>query len=358
MSYLFSMFIGFLGTIVSLILLRPLALRVQLIDIPNNRKHHQNPTPLIGGLAMFIGFLAALLTLPISLQDYRSLIAGCGLLVFIGVLDDFHELSAKSRFLAQIFALLLMFFWGGIKLTYLGDLIFSTPLFLGIYSLPVTLIAGLGIINAINMTDGVDGLAGTLVLTELILLAYCTAVSGYFISMGILLLIMATVLAFLIFNFRFPGRVQSQVFMGDAGSMFLGFTLVWFLIQLSQPGSKIVTPVTMLWIMGIPLFDTTAVMLYRVCKKRSIFSSDRQHVHHLLLRLNMSPAQISISLGMSNLVLGTLGLLANHYQLTEGIMFFGFVIFCVMYLLGIYYLRYKLSQQKNSLVFAQLLSKN
>lgn len=356
--HLFSLFIAFFVTLICIFLLKPLAVRLGLVDVPNSRKHHQRNTPLIGGLAMFMGFLAALLTLPISLQHYRSFIAGSALLVFVGLLDDFHELSPKSRLLAQIFALLLMFFWGEIKLTYLGDLIFYKPIGLGVFSLPVTLIAGLGIINAINMTDGVDGLAGTLVLSELILLIYCAIIKGQFLSMPILLLIAATVLAFLMLNFRWLGRLHAYVFMGDAGSMFLGFALVWFLIELSQPGLKAVTPVTMLWVMVLPLFDTTAVMLYRASKKKSIFSSDRQHLHHLLVGLNLTPAQISITLGASNLVLGVLGLWTYHCQLAEGFVFIGFIMLFMLYFICLFYLRRKLSQKKSSVVFARLLSEN
>lgn len=110
--HLFSASIAFFVTLLCIFLLKPLALRLGLVDVPNDRKHHQYHTPLIGGLAMFMGFLAALLTLPISLQHYRSFIAGSALLVFVGLLDDFHELSPRSRFFAQIFALLLMYFWG------------------------------------------------------------------------------------------------------------------------------------------------------------------------------------------------------------------------------------------------------
>jgi len=226
---------------------------------------------------MFMGFFVALLTLPISLQHYRSFIAGSILLVFVGLLDDLHELSPRSRFLAQIFSLLLMFFWGQIKLTYLGNLFFYKAQGLGFCSLPVSVIAGLGIINAINMVDGMDGLAGSLVLVELILLFYCAVISGQLPSAYLLFLMMVVVVAFLWLNFQIPGRSHAKVFMGDAGSMFLGFTLVWFLIELSQIGAHAITPVTMLWIMALPLFDTTAVMLYRLSKKRSLFSSDRQH---------------------------------------------------------------------------------
>jgi UDP-GlcNAc:undecaprenyl-phosphate/decaprenyl-phosphate GlcNAc-1-phosphate transferase len=356
--YLFSACIAFFITFICILLLKPLAARLGLVDAPNSRKHHQVDTPLIGGLAMFIGFLAALLTLPISLQHYRAFIAGCALLVFTGLLDDFHELSPKSRFFAQIFALILMFFWGGIKLTQFGNLFFCKKLNLNMASLPVTVIAGLGIINAINMIDGIDGLAGTVVLSELLLLGCCAITSGQFLAAHILLVMIAVVCAFLCLNFRWVGRSQAQVFMGDAGSMFLGFALVWFLIEFSQSGTTAVTPVTMLWFMTLPLFDTTAVMLYRMRRKKSVFSSDREHLHHLLSEFNLSPARISLSLGAINLILGVVGLLAYYYQWVEGMMFIGFLVLFVLYFISVNYLRLQLYKKRNSVVFAHLLSKN
>lgn len=340
MFYFFPTLVTFFITFFCIILLKSLALRIGLIDTPSNRKQHQGNIPLIGGLAMLMGLLVGLLTLPISLQHYRSFIAGAALLVFIGLLDDFHELSPKSRFFAQILAVLLMIFWGHVHIIHLGNLIYYKDIFLGYYSsLVVTIIAALGIINAINMLDGVDGLAANLVLVELALLIYCAVYTGQFLSVHILLLLMASVVAFLWFNFPLPGRLHAQVFMGDAGSLFLGFSLVWFLISLTQGGLKSITPVTMLWIMAIPLFDTTSVMLYRLRKGRSVFCSDRHHIHHILLALSFSPLQINILLGGTNFVLGLIGLIIFHYQLKESLVFFSFLIIFAIYFFGSSYLR-------------------
>ena len=327
-------------TVFCILLLRPLALRLGLIDAPDIRKQHQGNIPLIGGLAMLMGLLAGLLTLPISLQNYRSFIAGLALLVFVGFLDDFQELSAKSRFFAQIVAVLLMIFWGKNYISHLGNLIFSKDIHLGHYiSLIVTLIAGLGIINAINMIDGVDGLAGTLVLVELILLIGCAIITQHFSATMLLLLLAVSVLGFLCFNFPFPGRANAQIFMGDAGSMLLGFALVWFLIELSQSIFRPITPVTMCWIMSVPLFDATAVMLYRLIKGQSVVFSDRQHGHHLLLALNFSPLQINLLFGCANFVLGLVGLCAFYYQFNESMMFIGFLMLFIIYFLTVNYCR-------------------
>jgi UDP-GlcNAc:undecaprenyl-phosphate GlcNAc-1-phosphate transferase len=327
-------------TVLCIFLLRRLALRLGLIDTPDIRKQHQGNIPLIGGLAMLMGLLVGLLTLPISLQNYRSFIGGLALLVFVGLFDDFRELSPKSRFFAQIIAVLLMIFWGKVCIQHLGNLIFLKDIYLGHYtSLIVTLIAGLGIINAINMIDGVDGLAGTLVLVELILLICCAMTTQHFSVAKLLLLLAASVLGFLCFNFPFPGRAHAKIFMGDAGSMLLGFGLVWFLIELSQSHLRPITPVTMLWIMSVPLFDATAVMLYRLITGQSLTFSDRQHGHHLLLALHFSPLQINIIFGSANFVLGWVGLSAFYYHFNESLMFISFLIFFIFYFFSVNYCR-------------------
>ena len=332
--------LSFCITIFCVFLLRPLALRLDLIDSPDIRKQHHGNIPLIGGLAMLMGLLVGLLTLPISLQNYRSFIAGLALLVFVGMLDDFQELSPKSRFFAQIAAVMLMIFWGNVCIKHLGNLIFFKDIYLGYFtSLIVTLIAGLGIINAINMIDGIDGLAGTLVLVEFFLLICCAVITQQFSAVLILLLLASCVLGFLCFNFPFFARAHSKIFMGDAGSMLLGFGLVWFLIELSQNKLKPITPVTMLWIMSIPLFDATAVMLHRLIKGQSMVFSDRQHGHHVLSGLTFTPLQINILFGCTNFVLGLIGLCAFYYQFNESILFISFLILFVIYFLVVNYCR-------------------
>src|SRR5690349_200444 len=116
MHDLLANLVAFFTTIGCIWLLRPLAIRLDLVDSPGGRKQHAGHIPLVGGLAMFLGFLFSLLTLPISLTDYRPLLAGCSLLVFIGILDDFHELPARARFAAQIAAALLMTAWGNVSI--------------------------------------------------------------------------------------------------------------------------------------------------------------------------------------------------------------------------------------------------
>lgn len=341
----FPCVVAFAVTTACIWLLRPLAMRLGLVDTPHGRKQHTGEVPVIGGLAMFLGFLFALLTLPISLVNYRSFIAGCALLVFMGVLDDFQELSAKSRLVAQIIAALLMTAWGKVDLHNMGNLFFYKDILLGDWSLPITVLAVVALINAINMTDGIDGLAGGLSFIAFAFLTFLAIHGGQFVTTQILLLLLAVSLAFLLCNFPLPGRKRALVFMGDAGSMFLGFGVVWFLIQLSQTPQQVVHPVTMLWITALPLFEIVGVIVRRVQKRTSLFIPDREHLHHLLLALGYTPFQITTILCVVAIACGLLGVIANFIGIAEGVMFIGFLLLFALYLWMLSSLRKRLEQQ-------------
>lgn len=274
-----------------------------------------------------------MLTLPISLSNYRSFIASSVLLMATGLLDDFHELSTPARFGLQICAALLMTAWGGVIVTYLGNILFTGNILLHNWSLPFTVIAVVGVINAVNMTDGVDGLAASLALTEFILLCYLSLHARFIIDAQIILLVIAALIAFLIFNFRVPGRNHALIFMGDAGSMVLGFILVWFCVKLIQLPYPAAQPVTMLWILALPLWDLSNVMIYRVSKLRSPFTPDRSHFHHFLLHRGFNSTQTALIMCALAFTLGFVGIAAEHFAISEGIRFVGFLLLFVVYLM-------------------------
>lgn len=342
MLNIISVATAFITTFICLWLLQPLAIRIGLVDSPRGRKQHEGHVPLIGGIAIFLGFLFSLLTLSISLLPFRSFIAGCALLVFIGVLDDFHELSARARFVAQAVAGLIMVLWGKVTLHSFGNLVFLGNLHLGILSLPITVLAVIGIINAVNMTDGIDGLAGGLAFIELAALLFLAIHSSATTEATIIMLIMASLLAFLWFNVRFPWRKRALVFMGDAGSMLLGFTLVWFLVDLSQGHNKLIAPASMLWIMAIPLFDIIGVMIRRLQKRQSVFLPDREHLHYLLKDLGFTTSQVTLTLWIAALIFAVIGIALAKLHISESIIFLGFLITFAIYLWCLSYLRNKI----------------
>lgn len=327
--------VAFIVTAGFILLLRPLATAVGLVDVPNERKSHKGPTPLVGGLAIYLGLIAAYVMLPSgpgleSGPEVWSFFAAGLLLVGVGVVDDFLELSPAVRFIAQIFAAVIMIWGGGVMLADLGAM---TPdghlLNLGWLAVPFTIFATLGIINALNMCDGLDGLSGSLALVSLSGLFAAGLIWGNPSAVAMLPLVGAAICAFLLFNLRLPGRARASIFMGDAGSMFLGFVLTWYAIALSQSGSTagatisgpdpgpVIPPAAALWFVMVPIFDAVAMMLRRILRGRSPFAPDREHLHHVFLLAGFSVNQtVAIMAGMA---LGgvLIGMASIYWQVPE-----------------------------------------
>ncbi|MCP4043141.1 MAG: undecaprenyl/decaprenyl-phosphate alpha-N-acetylglucosaminyl 1-phosphate transferase [Gammaproteobacteria bacterium] len=313
----------------------PLALRLGLVDYPDSRKQHQGSVPLIGGLSMFLGFLFAVLSLDVPLGNLRAMFAGAAIVVVVGILDDFNELSTRIRFAAQIGASLLMIYWGGVVLHDMGALgIHGGMAVLGFWSVPLTVFSTVGVINALNMSDGMDGQAGVLSLVAVASLAFIAWQGGGEQEFKVLLVLVSVLLGFLLFNLRLPGRRRALTFMGDAGSMFLGFVLTWFVVSLSQGEERIMTPVTSLWILLLPLFDTVGIMFRRMLKGQSPFVADREHFHHTLLHTGHSISKVLlISLGIA-LWGAAIGLVGLYDGTAENLLFYSFLALFALYFLG------------------------
>lgn len=327
--------LGLVSTLLLILVMRPAAIKLGLLDLPGGRKRHHDEIPLIGGLGMFVGVCFALLFLNRSLLEYRSFIAASFILVFVGLLDDFYQLSAKVRFIAQIVAGLIMCLWGGLELHHLGNIFFLGDFNLGVFAIPVSVFGVIIVVNAINMLDGVDGLAGGLAFVSLVFMSLIAFLSGHSFSFQILMILLAALIGFLFFNLRILGRKTAVVFMGDTGSMFLGFVIVWFSIKLSQPPHQAATPVTFLWLMAVPLYDLLAVVMRRLKHKKSPFGADRSHLHHVLGDLGFSCNQIVGTILSFAVVMSAIGVVANYSHLSESMMFVGFVVMLVAYLVVI-----------------------
>lgn len=340
MPLFFPYFVAFSVAITGIVLLKPLAVRLGLVDAPGGRKLHEGNIPLIGGIAMFLGFSFALLTLDISLSTYRCLIAGSGLLVVTGLLDDFHELTPRSRLFVQIFVGILMVWWGNNSLQSFGNLFSLGEVQSGFFAFPITVLAVVTVINAVNMTDGTDGLAGSIAFVEFFYLAWLSHHAHLLITSQLIYLVITVLLAFLCFNF--PWRQRPSVFMGDSGSMWLGFLLVWFCIALSQAPHEAAQPVVFLWIMAIPLWDISSVIFRRLARGFSPFKPDRGHLHHCLLKRGCSSLQVTLIISMLSGLFGLVGILGAKYNIPESILFAGFIIMFIVYLVVLHYVWRKL----------------
>lgn len=334
-NLLLNCVVAFAITVACIVLLKPIAAKIGLEDLPGGRKQHKCPTPVIGGICMFLGFCFALLTLNHSLEAYRGFLAASALLIFVGVLDDMHELTTKVRFIAQVIAALIMVFWSGNIIFSFGNLVFLGSINLGYLAIPVTIFATVGAINAVNMLDGVDGLLGSTALIQFMLLAYLAYYSNLLTSLTLILLIASVLLAYLVFNFPRKNKDHNKIFMGDAGSMFIGFCLTWFFIALTQTANAPAAPVTMLWIFAVPLFDTTWLLIKRTLENLNPITPGRDHLHHLLKLLGISDVVISIFVGGLTLFLGLIGIFAAHYGVAQGTQFFAFIGLFIIYCFSI-----------------------
>ena len=259
--------------------------------------------------------------------------AAISLLVITGLIDDRSDLPTKIRFALQAVAALIMVYGTDMRLTNFGDLFGFGDVTTGPWSVPITVFAVLGVINAINMIDGMDGLAGGVALIALLFFSAFAAAGGY-LYMTQLLPLVCVVIAFMAFNLRTPWRSHATVFMGDAGSALIGFALAWYAIDLAQ-ARQAFTPITAIWILAIPLMDTTALIIRRVRKGRNPFAADRNHLHHILLRAGFTPGQTVAIVYALSLLLAAIGVAGWSLGLPENLMFYSFMVLFGLYYYGV-----------------------
>jgi undecaprenyl-phosphate alpha-N-acetylglucosaminyl 1-phosphatetransferase/UDP-N-acetylglucosamine 2-epimerase len=292
-------------TLFTIFSLRPTARRFGLVDKPDSRKRHRGYIPLIGGLCFFVGTIAGMVYLGYPDRFVSALLAGAALIVAIGVLDDLVGLNVRSRLVAEAAAIGLVIAASGYHIDDLGQL-FGESTRLGLLGVPLTIVAVIGLINAYNMLDGIDGLAAavTMVSIAAILLFAGTGTAGPPILL-LLCVLFAALIPYLFVNLGWPdGR---KIFMGDAGSMLLGFLLAWSLIYLSHENVGRIAPVHVLWCVALPVMDTFAVMYRRFRKGLSPFKPDRQHLHHLLLDAGFSPRGVLLMIVVASSFLAAFG---------------------------------------------------
>lgn len=307
---------AFVQALVLCVVLTPaarwLALRLGAVSIPGGRHHHQLEIPRLGGIAIAFSALAPVLTLlyvdsgvALFIRQRIDLVLGlliCGLaMCALGALDDIRGLRARTKLTVQLSAALLAYFVGfridGLMLPFFG------PVALGYLGLPLTLLWIVGVTNAVNLIDGLDGLAAGVVFFAAVSNLVVALMSGsqtetVFVAL-LMVSLMGAVLGFLFFNFN-PARV----FMGDSGSYFLGFVLAT--TSLMAPLQKASTAVSLLVpivALGLPIFDTLFSMLRRYLARRPLFSADRGHIHHRLLDMGITHRRAVITLYVASVVL-------------------------------------------------------
>jgi UDP-GlcNAc:undecaprenyl-phosphate GlcNAc-1-phosphate transferase len=334
-------FAAFISALLVLMLRRP-AERWGLVDHPGGRKRHGASVPLTGGLAVVGGFGVALTVSFPSFGQYVALFGGIALLAVTGLLDDLGEVSATSKMLAQVLAAVFMTSWGSNYLTGLGNLFGTGPVVLRDWAIPITVFAAIAVINAVNMFDGLDGLAGSLVFVMLLFLSSFAWTVIDPNATKILVVLAGAMAGFLFFNLPWPLRGRHRTFMGDAGSMVLGLAVAWFAVSLTQrqDGAAVPAPV-MLWILGVMLMDVFTVTVRRLARRRSPMAPDRDHIHHVLLRRGLGPRKTLLVLVGVNTVLGLIGATLWQAGVPDWWIFWSFLGVCVVYF-AVFFLPFRL----------------
>jgi UDP-GlcNAc:undecaprenyl-phosphate/decaprenyl-phosphate GlcNAc-1-phosphate transferase len=320
-----------LVTILFMFALRPFARSVGLIDRPGGRKMHVGDIPVIGGLAMFAGFLVGSLYSYQSFADYPYLVAGLAVLVFVGVLDDRFDLPAPVRFIGQTCAVLLMVGGANLVVGNIGRAFFGDVVELGWFSDLFTITIVLTAINAFNMFDGSDGIAGAQALMGLLFIGFACVMSGEMGPVPLIVSMAGCLMGFLFFNWPSRRTGNVRAFMGDAGSTMLGFLLAWLSIDLSQRPQPVFSPVVALWIFALPIYDLFSSMIRRVTNGLSPFHGDSNHLHHVLRRLGLSTRKVAQVVLVGASVTSAIGVGGNYLGVPDGALFLSWLSVGVVY---------------------------
>ena len=312
-----------------------------LVDLPDkSRKFHKRPTPLTGGIAIFISLLISG-KLYIDLNELNDFIPLFSSMLFVAsffiiivfLIDDIKGIKPAYRLIVQCIAAYFVIYSTGVYLESLGNLFGLGEINLGVYGIPITIFCVVGVMNAFNMIDGINGLCAGSALVMLLF----TGIASGFIYDSMLVLLIGSMIGFLAFNLRIVGKKRA-VFLGDHGSNFIGFTVAWVAIHCSQMETYSINPITIVWFIAIPFLDCIGLIISRTLKGKSWAAPGRDHIHHKLMQ-NFSPEASLFIIMLFSTILGVFALvLENNFN--EYISFYGFGLFALSYYL-IFYFRYR-----------------
>lgn len=318
--------VTFLASVLFVYLSKKIAEYIGAIDIPNERSAHTKPTPLLGGIGIFLSFLLGYMIFGKQSTLMLSILMSSFLILLLGVFDDIKPIKARYKIVMHILVSAIVVFYGGLELNHVD--IFALNLEFGIFSPYVTMLIIVGIINAINLIDGLDGL--------------CAGISSiYFLTIGVIALLLnqlggldvilsfimlGATLGFLIYNFP-----PAKIFMGDTGSTFLGLMISVIMLL----GFKTVTLTSLvipLILLILPITDTLFAIIRRTIHKKSIGTADKEHIHHQLLK-RLSTKKTILVIYIVNIVFSIITIFYALGKKEEMIMFYIILIFILLFLI-------------------------
>lgn len=262
--------------------IKKIAIHVNALDVPNERKVHQKPMPRLGGLGIFMAFLVGYMLFGQNTIKMNSILIGSFIILLTGIIDDINPVNAKEKMLGQILSALVITCYGGILLEQITA--FGYNVNFGYFAYPITVIFIVACMNIINLIDGLDGLAGgiaSIFFTTIIVICFFQGrTTGLEFTLALIML--GSTLGFLVHNFH-----PAKIFAGDSGALFLGF-IISIISLLGFKGTVLTSVFVPLLILAVPILDTLFAILRRLIKHKRISDADKQHLHHQLLGMKFS----------------------------------------------------------------------
>lgn len=310
--YVWAFVIALIVTYICTPLVRMLAVKIGAIDAPDARKVHQVSIPRLGGLAIYIGYMVSLLYSVKDISSVKGLIIGSVILVAVGIWDDVKQIGPKTKLLGQIVAaLMLPIFDNAIHFISIGD----HMLYLEYLSIPLTVFWIVGFTNIVNLIDGLDGLAAGISLIACIAICIVTLQMGQVDLACITLALAGAACGFLRYNFN-----PAKIFMGDTGSMLLGYTMAAISVMGSVKTAATVGLVVPVIVLGLPILDTLFAIVRRRINGRPVFQPDKGHLHHRLLAMGLTQKQAVLLMYAITAVLGCVSIVAAKANFTIGLL--------------------------------------
>lgn len=319
---------AFIALILSLLLVpgvAKLAIRIGAVDKPNARKVHTKIMPRMGGLAIYVSFFVVLFLSQSMTQQLLGLFLGETVLVIVGIIDDMKDIPAKVKLCGQIVAACIVVAFG-VRVDFMTNIFHGDTFFLSVFSIPVTIIWIVSIINAVNLIDGLDGLAAGISIIAATTMAIVGYASGQTAMASMAMILIGATLGFLRYNFH-----PAKIFMGDTGSMFLGYNLAVFAVLGVAKSFTLLSLVTPILVLAIPILDTLFAIIRRKMNHKPIFKPDKHHLHHCLLNYGFSHRDTVLIIYAVSAILALCGLIMTYLNSTQGICLLAVISVVIIY---------------------------
>jgi len=332
--------------------MHPFARKYGFTDKPGGHKYHEGEIPFIGGVCIYLTIAVTVLVTKTVEPELKWLIGTAGLLVLTGMIDDLFDIKPIYKLFAQILITTIMCFSSAIHIQTLGILPSGFVIDIGAFGYIVTIIAVVGVVKAFNIMAGIDGLAGLLAIFAVAGTAFVLTLLNRTLIHGTELVIFCSAIGgYLLINMAIVSR--RKIFLGDSGSMLIGFVVAWVMVYYSQlPNDKAIPASMAIWLMALPVINTVAVIFYRSLKRRSPLKADRKSLYHICLRLGMSDKQTLAIMCLFSIALTIFGFLVYLLAGDLG----AFIAFIVI--IWVYYQLIKYSWRISAYIRKRILNGN